>query len=110
MSYLYMKFIFPPLPEPLLGTNYHVKVMESVGIIELYLDPGRFVFLQLLDLKMYSPHSLFTVPGRRTLTSFTSNLSRIETRLLLSSFFVLVGFPSDSCLSLLVNVIILRLF
>ena len=53
ICHLDMKFIFPSLPEPFLGGNYHVEVMESVGIIELYLDPGRFVFLQLLDLKIF---------------------------------------------------------
>ena len=47
-----MKFIFPSLPEALLGSNYHVEVMESVWIVELYLDPGWFVFLQLLDLQI----------------------------------------------------------
>ena len=42
-------------------------------------------------------------------SAFTNNLSLIET--LLSSFFVLVGLlPSDSCLSLLVKVIIWMIF
>ena len=105
VSDLHVKFVLPPLPEPVLRRNYHVEVMENVGVLKLYLHACRLVILQLLNLKFRR----CTCSSLEILkTSFTSSLSLTETRL--SSFFVLVGFPSDSCRSLFVNVIMLRLY
>ena len=106
-GYLHMELELASLPEPVLGTNDHVEVTQHVGIIKLDLDSRWFVILQLLNLK-YELCDHLTMLCCIVFTSFINNLSLIDTLLLLpSSFFVLVGLlPSDSCLSLLVSVII----
>ena len=94
----------PARPVAVLGADDNVEVGQGVGVIELYLHTRWFVLLQLLYLQIsfgcYSPLLELLIN-----TSFTNNLSLIET-LLVSSFFDFVGLlPSDSCLSLFVNVI-----
>ena len=94
----------PARPVAVLGADDDVEVRQGVGVIKLYLHTRWFILLQLLYLQIsfgcYSPSIELLIN-----TSFTNNLSLIETRLV-SSFFDFVGLlPSDSCLSLFVNVI-----
>ena len=94
----------PARPVAVLGADDDVEVGQGVGVIELYLHTRRFILLQLLYLQTVSVVILHYLSFLLN-TSFTNNLSLIETRLV-SSFFDFVGLlPSDSCLSLFVNVI-----
>ena len=94
----------PARPVSVLRTDDHMEVRQGVGVIKLYLHTWRLVLLQLLYLQISPVYSLPDL-DLSLYTSFTNNLSLIET-LLDSSFFDFVGLlPSDSCLSLLVSVI-----